>query len=105
MPQVMLRPNWAAGHFNRTVSLGDPKSPEKKLLTFNKSTPTEVTDDEFLALLPDIGKALFEVERDEKSRIRYVESDVEAAAVPTDPPAPPSTDEAKGEGKKKKAKE
>lgn len=69
MPELMLKPRWP-GNFRRTILVGG----ESKVIEFHPGDPVEVTDEEFAALAPDIGVAVFEVERDEKGRPRYVES-------------------------------
>jgi hypothetical protein len=75
MPEVMLRPNWAGGRFQRTLKIVKGKKVEPgRTIVFNAGTPVEVTEPELKALAGDIGIALFEVERDEKNRPRFVES-------------------------------
>ena len=76
MTELMVRPG-RANAFRRTVKLGKSKTP--KLLVFPIDQPVTVTDAEYLELAPEIGIVLFEIERDEKGRIRYVE----AVASPT----------------------
>lgn len=66
----MLKPGWPGTAFRRTVKAGK----KSKLLTFPPGLPVQVTADEFLALRPEIGIAIFEVERDEKDRPRFVET-------------------------------
>jgi len=70
MPEVMLRPNWPGGRFARTIT---GKKGRKRRIEFLNGQPVEVSDDEFLSLIPDIGAALFEVARDEKGRTRLLE--------------------------------
>lgn len=76
--EVMLRPNWPGG-FRRTIKVGE----ESKVLNFAPGEALEVTPEELKALSGDLGKSLFEIERDEKGRPRFIESDVEPA--PSDP--------------------
>lgn len=83
MPEVMIRPNWPNGRFTRTV-VG--KKGKKRRIEFLKDQPVEVSDDEFLSLIPDIGAALFEVARDEKGRARLLEP--QSAAAPPTPSQP-----------------
>lgn len=71
----MLRPNWPGGQFQRTVDVGTKKKPDKHVLLFNKEAPTEVSDEEYFLLESDLGNAIFDVERDEKGRPRYVEKE------------------------------
>ena len=54
MPTLMLKPNWTGGRFQRTVTIGKRRP---KLLRFEKNAPVEVSDDEYLTLSDDIGKA------------------------------------------------
>lgn len=67
--EVMLKPNWPGG-FRRTIKVGD----ESKVLEFAPGEPVEVTAEELKALKADIGVSIFEIERDEKGRPRYIES-------------------------------
>lgn len=81
MPELMLRPGWP-GSFRRTVGAGK----KARLLKFPPGQPVSVTEAEMKALQPDIGVALFKVERDEKDRPRFVESgDVHADPTQPDP--------------------
>ena len=73
MTEVMLRPDWPAS-FRRTVRVG--KKGEPKTLIFLPNTPTQLSDDEFLAIAQDVGVAVFEIERDAKGRPRYVEASI-----------------------------
>lgn len=70
----MLKPNWPSAQFQRTVTVGK----KTRVLIFAANQPVEVSDAEMKALASDIGKAIVEVERDEKNRPRYVESEPEA---------------------------
>lgn len=67
--ELMLRQDWPAS-FRRRVVGG--------VLDFSPGVPVTVTDQQLMELLPDIGNALFEVERDPKGRPRMVESDAVA---------------------------
>lgn len=75
--EIMLKPNWP-GSFRRTVGTGE----QAKVLNFKAGEPVEVTADELKALKGDLGVALFEIERDEKGRPRFIES-VEVTEDPT----------------------
>lgn len=77
MPEVMLRPNWP-GRFNRTIRIAGS---EPRFVTFEPGVPVEVSCEELAFLKPDIEKAIFEIERDEKNRARFVESG--SGSVPT----------------------
>lgn len=70
MPEVMLRPSWPGGRFARTVFT---KKGKTRRIDFKHGEPVKLTDDEYLALVGDIGRALFDVERDEKGRPRLLE--------------------------------
>jgi hypothetical protein len=67
--EIMLKPNWP-GIFHRTVGTGE----QAKRLEFAPGEPVEVDADQFKALKADIGVSLFEIERDEKGRPRYIET-------------------------------
>ena len=85
MPELMLKPGWPAA-FRRTVVTGKKGKEVSRLIVFRPRTPVEVSEAEFKALSNDIGEAIFEVERDEKNRPRFIESaDVDVA--PPDPNA------------------
>lgn len=75
MPELMLRPDHP-GQFRRTVQVGS----KRRVIVFEKNVPVEVKDAEFTALKPDIGNVLFEIERDEKNRPRFVEAVSEGEA-------------------------
>lgn len=72
MRELMLRPGWPGG-FRRTVGSGK----KSRAIGFQPGQPVKVTDDEFKQLTPDVGVAVFEVERDEKDRPRFVETQPE----------------------------
>jgi len=66
MPLVMLRRNWPAAGFHRTLRIEETKGKRKgeirtEFLQFQRGEPLEVTDEQFAALRDDIGKALQEV--------------------------------------------
>lgn len=69
--EFVLRPDWQADQFRRTV---EAKKGQRRTLVFRRQQPVEVGKAELESLRPDIGRALVEVERDAKNRIRYVES-------------------------------
>lgn len=79
MPEVMLRPSWPGGRFTRTVLT---KKGKTRRIEFVKGDPVKLSDDEYLSLVGDIGRALFDVERDEKGRPRLLEP-ATVAASPT----------------------
>ena len=90
MPEVMLRPNWP-GNFTRTITerktiaSGKKKTLVEEVLrrvVFAPGQPVEVTDRELAALKPDLGKAIFEVERDAKGRPRLLEPQTEETQAP-----------------------
>lgn len=78
MPEVMLRPGWPGKRFQRTMVVSGAKKGDKpkstRTVVFEAGAPVGVSDAEMKALAIDLGVALFEVERDEKNRPRYVES-------------------------------
>lgn len=75
MPELMLRPDWPGGRFQRSIVHRKGKKTEAgRVLVFTSGVAVDVTDDEFKALAADIGKALFEIERDPKNRPRFVET-------------------------------
>lgn len=69
--ELVLRPDWQADQFRRTI---EAKKGQRRTLVFRRQQPVEVGRAELEALRPDIGRALVEVERDAKNRIRYVET-------------------------------
>lgn len=80
MPLVMLRPNWPANKFTRTVRVFAGSGKARKLKSeravhFPANTPVEVSAEELAALAGDLGNAIFECELDEKKRPRLVESE------------------------------
>jgi hypothetical protein len=80
MPDVMLRPNWPSAKFFRTVTVVSKKGDAvTRRIEFAKFSPTTLTDKEFEQVKPDIGKALFEVEYDEKLRPRLLAPEAEEA--------------------------
>ena len=76
MTELMLRPGWP-NTFRRRVGGKNPR-----LIEFLPTVPVKVSEAEFKMLKADIGLALFEVERDEKGRPRFMESTIEP--VPTE---------------------
>lgn len=77
MAELMLKPDWP-GTFRRSVGSGK----KSRTLVFERNKPVEVTAADLQALRADIGLALFEVERDEKGRPRFVET-IEPEPNPT----------------------
>lgn len=75
MPEFMLRPGWP-GTFRRTISNGK----RSRVVAFAPTVPVELTEAEAKQLGADLGRAVFEVMRDEKNRPRFVE------AIPTSTP-------------------
>lgn len=75
MPEFMLRPGWP-GTFRRTISNGK----RSRVVSFAPTVPVELTEAEAKQLGTDLGRAVFEVMRDEKNRPRFVE------AIPTSTP-------------------
>lgn len=84
MHELMLKPGWP-GTFHRTVKTDKGE----RLLTFSPNLPVQVTADEMKLLAPDIGLAIWPIERDDKKRPRFVES------VPTPAKAAEKKPEAK----------
>lgn len=84
MPELVLKPTWPSLTFRRTVIVKRDKGKkpiEFKTFVFSKSDPVAVTGFEFELLKADVGNSLFEIERDEKGRIRHL--DPEREPVPT----------------------
>jgi hypothetical protein len=84
MPELVLKPTWPSSSFRRTVVVKRDKAKkpsEYKTFVFSKSEPVTVTGFEFELLKADVGNSLFEIERDEKGRIRHL--DPEREPVPT----------------------
>lgn len=80
MPELMLKPGWP-NTFRRSVGEGK----KARTLVFLPNQPVEVKPAEMRDLAADLGVAIFEIERDEKNRPRFVES-VSVAADPTQVP-------------------
>jgi len=77
----MLKPGWP-NSFRRTIISG--KKP--KTLYFDPNEPVSVTPAEMALLKRDIGVSIFEVERDEKNRPRFIESEIETGNETSTPP-------------------
>ena len=90
MPLVMLKRDWP-GTFRRTIKRKDGSVVRRA--EFTPGAPTEVTDEEFNLLEPDIDVALFEVRLDAKHRPRIIHTDADAAAVEVPESAAPVSDE------------
>jgi len=92
MPELRLKPTWPIDSFRRTIVLDRDKSGKAvktKTLTFSKGESTFVTPAELKLLKDDLQKAVWEIEKDERGKVRYVESeDVPAAPVAKPDPAP-----------------
>lgn len=91
MPLLLLKPTWPANRFQRTVVLKRDKKRqpiETKVFVFSKSDPVEVTADELAMIASDVGNAVFEVEYDQKNRVRYLapKEDQETKPAATSPP-------------------
>lgn len=71
MPFVMLRREWPSS-FRRSLSLGGKKG--ERTLVFEPGVASEVRDDEYEKLRPDIGTALQDVVIDEKGKPRIVDN-------------------------------
>lgn len=69
--EVILRPDWKGEQFRRTIKSGK----SSRVMTFRRRQPVTLSAAEAKALQADIGRVLVEVQRDEKDRIRYVESE------------------------------
>lgn len=76
MTELMLKPGWP-GSFRRSV--GEGKKARK--LVFLPNQPVEVKPAELSELNADLGVAIFEIERDEKGRPRFIETE----AITPDP--------------------
>lgn len=88
MPFVCLKPTWPSETFRRTIAMkGKKGKDEAKTFVFRKHQPEEISDEEMKSLKQDIGKAIFEVEFDEKMRIRYIDPSDPAKEVPSQPVA------------------
>ena len=74
MPELMLKPGWP-GKFQRTLP-----GPKKTLIVFEHGKPVEVTTKQLKELAGDVGVSIYQVERDEKNRPRFVET--EPADIP-----------------------
>lgn len=79
MPQVMLKRNWGADQFRRTVPDGD--TAKKKQITFAKGVPVEVTDEQLESLSRDLGRSLALVAIDERGKVRICETLEEVAEL------------------------
>tara|TARA_R110000868_G_C10532668_1_gene734178 strand:+ start:84 stop:353 length:270 start_codon:yes stop_codon:yes gene_type:complete len=72
----MLRKSWP-GNFRRTLTTkGRGGKESKRTLEFVPGVAVDLTSDEVLALMPDIGVALLPIELDEKARPRIIEDAV-----------------------------
>lgn len=89
MPELMLKPGWP-GSFRRSVGEGK----KSRTLVFLPNDPVEVKASEVDDLKADIGAAIFEVERDEKGRVRFIETGV----VEPDPTQGPTKRELEAAG-------
>ena len=69
MPELMLKPGWP-NTFRRSIGEGK----KARTLVFKPNQPVDVKPSEIKDLGQDIGVALFEIERDEKGRPRFVET-------------------------------
>lgn len=79
MIELMLKPGWP-GTFRRSVK---PEKGKLRLIVFEPNKPVEVTASELKALASEIGRVVFEIERDEKNRPRFIESEPVETEVPT----------------------
>lgn len=77
MPELMLKPGWPRS-LRRTLGTGK----KSRLVEFKHGEPVEVSTADMAVLKSDIGVSLFEVERDEKNRPRFVETVEETGNVP-----------------------
>lgn len=75
MPELMLKPGWP-GTFRRTVTV---EGKEPRTIEFGANLPVEVSKEEMELLAPEIGVAIWPIERDDKKRPRYVEAPEHAA--------------------------
>lgn len=69
MAELMLKPGWPRS-LRRTLGAGK----KARVIEFRAGEPVDVSAAELAALKPDIGVALYEVDRDEKGRPRFVET-------------------------------
>lgn len=67
--EVMLRPDWP-GVFRRQVRSGK----QSRVIEFRPNQPVTLTAGELDQIRNDVGVSLFEIERDEKNRPRFVET-------------------------------
>jgi len=84
---VMLRPKMPGtnlawpGNFRRVMR--DEEGNAVKTLTFTPGVPVNVSDDEYVYLMPDIGPALVDVEMDgQRPRVATAEGDKSPEAMP-----------------------
>lgn len=69
---IMLSPDWPVDVHRRTVTMSRGKT---KMLVFERGKPLELTPGELNQLSKIIGKAIVEVTRDEKGKVRVIEHD------------------------------
>lgn len=70
MPELMLKPGWP-GVFRRSVATGKGGS---KTFEFVPRVAVKVSKEELELLRPELGVVVFEIERDDKDRPRFVET-------------------------------
>ncbi|CAK9003734.1 Uncharacterized protein SCF082_LOCUS7878 [Durusdinium trenchii] len=82
MPLVMLKRNWPASNFRRTIKADG----EAQQFVFNKDAPVELTDAQFAALGDDLGNALIEAHFETRASTTRPKP-----GPPPQPTAPPPT--------------
>lgn len=65
----MLKPGWP-GSLRRTVGAGK----KARTIVFDPGEPVVISADDMKSLRGDVGVSLYEIDRDEKNRPRFVET-------------------------------